>query len=76
MNTGLLRQLAAITGGVYLHVSEPEKLDSILLQNSSFEPRNYRPTRDYQMWNLPLALAVMVFVFSLEWLLRKRNGML
>jgi hypothetical protein len=76
MNTGLLRQLAAITGGGYLHVSEPEKLDSILLQNSSFEPRITARTRDYQMWNLPLALAVMVFVFSLEWLLRKRNGML
>jgi hypothetical protein len=76
MNAGLLRQLAAVTGGQYVHVSEAEKFDEILRENSSFEPRITARTRDYQVWNLPSALAVMVFVFSLEWLLRKRNGML
>lgn len=76
MNIGVMRQLAAITGGMYVHPDETEKLEDLLREIDSYDTRIQTATTDYQIWNLPAALATMILFFSIEWFLRKRNGML
>lgn len=76
MNIGVMRQLAALTGGAYIHPDEPEKLEEVLHEVHTFEPRIETASTDYQLWNVPAALAVLILFFSVEWFLRKRNGML
>ena len=76
MNIQIMRQLATITGGGYLHPDEPEKLEEMLREIDTYEARIETASADYQVWNLPAALAVLILFFSIEWFLRKRNGML
>jgi len=76
MNIQIMRQLAAITGGDYIHPDEPEKLEEMLREIDTYEARFETASADYQVWNLPAALAVLILFFSIEWFLRKRNGML
>ncbi len=76
MNIQIMRQLATITGGGYIHPDEPEKLEEMLREIDTYEARIETASADYQVWNLPAALAVLILFFSIEWFLRKRNGML
>ena len=76
MHIQIMRQLAAITGGDFIHSGEPEKLEEKLREIDTYEARIETASVDYQVWNLPAALAVLILFFSIEWFLRKRNGML
>ncbi len=76
MNIGVMRQLAAITGGMYIHQDERDRLEEVLRKIDTFESRAHTASTDYQLWNLPAALATLILFFSIEWFLRKRNGML
>jgi hypothetical protein len=76
MNIQALRRIADGTGGAWVHPDETEKLADLLLEIDAYEARVETAVSDYQMWNLPAALAALVALFSLEWFLRKRNGML
>lgn len=76
MNIQLMRQLAEMTGGRYMHQTEIHKVEELLNELYNYEARIDTASRDYQIWNLPAALGVFIFFFSLEWFLRKRNGML
>ncbi|MEE9225221.1 MAG: hypothetical protein V3U68_03385 [Bacteroidota bacterium] len=76
MNKPLLRQLAYQTGGRYY---DPEEVDSLvdqLLHNADLEPKEIVRSDEIELWNLQLLLGVIVLLFSTEWFLRKRNGML
>lgn len=76
MNVGIMRQIAAITDGSYIHYDEQEKLGEIIRVMDLQSPRIETQSADFQIWNLPAALVMMILFFSIEWLLRKRNGML
>jgi hypothetical protein len=76
MNIGVMRQLAALTGGAYIHPDEPEKIAEIVRDIETFDAHIHTASTSYQVWNLPAALATLIILFSIEWFLRKRNGML
>lgn len=76
MNVGIMRQIAAITDGSYIHYDEQKKLGEIIRVMDLQSPRIETQSADFQIWNLPAALVMMILFFSIEWLLRKRNGML
>ncbi len=76
MNIQMMRQLASVTGGSYIHPDNPEMLENVLREIDTYESRIETAVADYQVWNLPAALAVLIVFFSIEWFLRKRNGML
>jgi len=76
MNIQLMHQLAAITGGEHINANDTEKLEEILQGIDSYDTRIDMASTDYQVWNLPAALVVLILFFSVEWFLRKRNGML
>jgi hypothetical protein len=76
MNVQVLRQLAAITGGAFMLPGDTEALDELLRTIGEYESRHVTDRAEFQIWNLPLVLIVLILFFSLEWFLRKRNGLL
>jgi hypothetical protein len=72
----VLRQLAAITGGAFMLPGDTEALDELLRTIGEYESRHVTDRAEFQIWNLPLVLIVLILFFSLEWFLRKRNGLL
>jgi hypothetical protein len=76
MNMQVLRQLAAITGGIFILPGDTEALDELLRTIGEYESLHITDRAEFQVWNLPLAMIVLIVFFSLEWFLRKRNGLL
>ncbi|MCZ6774930.1 MAG: hypothetical protein O7D34_00555 [Ignavibacteria bacterium] len=76
MNARLLRQLAFRTGGRFFIPHELDGLTSELRSLLSFAPREVVKTKDLELWNWQYTLGVVVFLFGLEWFIRKRSGML
>ena len=71
-NLELLRNLAERTGGAYLHRDSLAQWADTL----HFDERILVQDRSIQLWNRWPFLAVIVLALSLEWLIRKREGML
>lgn len=76
MNKLLLQQLAARTGGKYYDTQELGRLPADLARMPDFKPREVSLAQHMELWNKPWMMGVLVALFSVEWFLRKRNGML
>ena len=76
MNKSLLQQIAAQTGGRYYDSGNFESFSHDVTMMPSFNPRDISKSAEIEIWNSRWMLALVVFIFALEWLLRKRNGML
>jgi hypothetical protein len=76
MNKLLLQQIAAQTGGRYYESNEFSSLLHDVTSSPNFKPRDVSKTAEVEIWNSRWMLALVIFVFALEWFLRKRNGML
>jgi hypothetical protein len=76
MNKLLLQQLAARTGGKYYDPHELGRLPADLTRIPEFKPRDVSLAQHVELWNKRWMMGVLVALFSIEWFLRKRNGML
>jgi hypothetical protein len=76
MNKPLLQQIAAQTGGRYYESSEFSLLLHDVTSLPNFKLRDVSKSAEIEIWNSHWMLALVIFVFALEWFLRKRNGML
>jgi len=76
MNKPLLQQIAAQTGGQYYESNELSSLLHDVTSLPNFKPRDVSKSVEIEIWNSRWMLALVIFVFALEWFLRKRNGML
>ncbi|MEX2088531.1 MAG: hypothetical protein WEB62_02125, partial [Bacteroidota bacterium] len=76
MNALLLQQLAARTGGNYYEPSAMETLADDIAALPGFRPREVVESREIELWNKGWMLALVLTLFALEWILRKRSGML
>jgi hypothetical protein len=76
MNKALLEQLAARTGGRYFTPTTAQSLAQSVASLPNFKPREVTRTEDIELWNRSWMLALVVGLFSLEWIVRKRHGML
>jgi hypothetical protein len=76
MNATLLQQLAFRTGGRFFIPQELDGLTSDLRSLLSFSPREIVRTKELELWNWQYTLGIVVFLFALEWFIRKRSGML
>jgi hypothetical protein len=72
----LLQQIAAQSGGRYYDSDNFSSLDQDVTSMPNFEPRDINKSAKIEIWNSRWMLALIVFIFALEWFLRKRNGML
>ena len=75
MNKQFLQQLAFQTGGAYY---DPEMVQGLVgdLAKRKFEPKVVVHAEDFELWNRKVVLGLLVLLFSTEWLVRKRSGML
>jgi hypothetical protein len=76
MNKLLLQQLASRTGGKYYDPPELGRLPADLARLPEFKPRDVTLAQHIELWNERWMIGILVFLFSIEWFLRKRNGML
>jgi len=68
----LLEAMAQISGGI---AGPPDSL-SVVASVLNFPMRSNLHTRDIHLTHLPTVLAVIAFLLSVEWFIRKRKGML
>lgn len=71
-NEGLLRRLATMTGGKYLLPSQFKTLPALI-------PDRHTETEtrvEHELWDAPLPLVLFIAFLVLEWILRKRKGLL
>jgi hypothetical protein len=76
MNKQLLQQIAVHTGGKYYESNEFVTLSHDIAHLPQFKPRDVRMSVEYELWNSRWMLTLVLLIFSLEWFLRKWNGML
>ena len=76
MNKLLLQQIAAQTGGRYYETNELSSLLHDISSLHNFKPRNVSKSAEIEIWNSRWMLLLVIFIFALEWFLRKRNGKL
>jgi hypothetical protein len=76
MNKSLLQQIATQTGGRYYDGDNVSSLAQDVTTMPHFKSRDISTSATIEIWNSRWMLVLVVFIFSLEWFLRKRNGML
>ncbi|MBX7156424.1 MAG: VWA domain-containing protein [Candidatus Kapaibacterium sp.] len=75
MNIELLRALAERTGGKFYTVQQASNFLNDVKNHPAFKPRVITQNSEFALWNLAYLLAAAIVCFALEWLLRKRAGM-
>jgi len=76
MNAEVLRQIAYRTAGGYLPYGNVDRLPGLLVSLSSFSPRDEERTEVTELHRWPYVLALVIGLFSAEWIIRKRSGMI
>jgi hypothetical protein len=76
MNKPLLKQLASVSGGEYADASAFGVLVKKILVRKEMQLLERPLTSEFELWNLPSFLTVIVLLFGAEWIVRKQSGML
>ncbi|MFA6467778.1 MAG: hypothetical protein WCW35_02700 [Bacteroidota bacterium] len=76
MNKPLMKQLAAASAGAYADASGWDALVDGILKREEMKSREQLRTSEFDLWNLPSYLVIVILLLAVEWLLRKLNGML
>ena len=75
MNAGLLRELARRTGGSFLTSGTFDSFNDLFGSPTFFSGREVQHETEFELWNWTYSLALILVLFSLEWFIRKRSGM-
>ncbi len=76
MNKTLLQQIAAASGGAYADASRFDQLLRVVQSRPAMKPEAQATTSEFELWNKPWLLSLIVLLFGVEWFVRKRSGML
>ena len=76
MNTSLLQQISALSGGEYDNATQFDRLLNDIASRQSMKLEEQTTINEFELWNLPALLSVVVALFGVEWFIRKRSGML
>lgn len=72
MNETLLRRIARAGGGRYYQPDEARRW----LQSLQTKPFEVRSESEVELWDAPLLLILFITPLTLEWIVRKRSGLL
>ncbi|GAB1349339.1 hypothetical protein MASR1M107_15530 [Ignavibacteriales bacterium] len=75
-NPGFLRDLSSLTDGTFYTYPNYLKLFDELERKNKESATSVKETQTHNLWNNPWLLVLLVSLFSLEWFLRKREGMM
>jgi len=75
-NSSTLRELAENTGGTYILKENSGKLSSIISEtkNSRIRESDLHMTNRFNLWENKYMLGLIILLFSVEWVMRKRNN--
>ena len=76
MNAEVLQQLAYRTGGAYVPYRDADRLRGMLRSLTSLSPSDEPRTEALELHRLPSVLVLVIALFSAEWIIRKRSGMI
>jgi hypothetical protein len=76
MNTSLLRNLAYISGGEFFTPDNANELLDAIRNHKNFKARPVTERSEFALWSQPWLLIIAILLFSVEWFVRKRSGML
>jgi hypothetical protein len=76
MNAEVLQQLAYRTAGGYLACRDAGRLREMLGSLKSLSPSDEQKTEALELHRLPFMLVLVIALFSAEWIIRKRSGMI
>ena len=76
MNKRLLQQIASLSGGAYGDASQFDSVVEEILSRPEMKPQEQTRTSEFELWNLPGYLVVIIMLFAMEWFIRKQSGML
>ncbi len=76
MNKPLMMQIASSSGGEYADALHFHSLAEKILSRKEMSLREQTHVSEFQLWNLPAYLAVIILLFGAEWFVRKQSGML
>jgi hypothetical protein len=76
MNKQLLEQMAFRTGGKFYPITDAENLSNDIHKDVKFAAKSIVRKTEIEVWNWKYILGALVLLFSMEWFIRKRSGML
>ena len=76
MEPSVLRELAVVTGGRFLLAGEIDSLSAVLTSLPSYRSRTELLQESRALWDWPIMMMTLVLLLALEWIIRKRSGML
>ncbi len=76
IDKGFLKLLAKVSGGYYADWYNIARFDSRFFSELAKTKKTKTVKEEYRLWSYSVTLIVIIFLFSLEWLLRKRAGLL
>lgn len=75
-NKNILQLTADISGGKYYDVENANDLLRILAEQIHSGRQILLSEKEYKLWQYEIALILLIILFSFEWFLRKRAGLL
>jgi hypothetical protein len=76
MESAFLRALSEMSGGKFYTAENVQTLLDDIKSLSSFKEKPLTKRNDFALWNYPWLLAIALFLFAVEWVVRKRSGMM
>jgi hypothetical protein len=76
MNKPLLQQISYRTGGSYNDIDHAVRISTEISNKVIFESKEIIKVDEIELWNWKYLAAIIIFLFALEWFLRKRSGMI
>lgn len=76
MEANLLRMLSESSGGKFYSNENTASLINDIKTLNSFREIPQTKRNDFTLWNYPWLLAIAILLFAIEWIIRKRTGML
>lgn len=76
LDTNFLTRLANISGGEYFDINEYPSLIEKLEKISSSQMKENEITKSYNLWTFETLLIIIIAIFAMEWIIRKRSGLL
>jgi hypothetical protein len=75
MNYNLLKNMANTGNGIIISLSDLSGIETIV-QRQNFRSFPVTVKTDYSLWNIPFILAISIILFAIEWIIRKRKGLI
>lgn len=76
MEQTILKAIADGSGGKFYNVENVDNIQDDILKLPTFKEKPLTKRSDLALWNYPWLMAISLFLFSIEWLIRKRSGLL